>query len=96
MQTYSVTVTKTAEFELDEYFDYIALDSIPNAIAWHNNIYDRIETLSNMATRCPIADESEFFSFDVHCLLIVDYKVLYRISDDVVEVLHVKHPRMNR
>ena len=32
MQTYSVTVTKTAELELDEYFDFIALDSIPNVV----------------------------------------------------------------
>jgi hypothetical protein len=65
-------------------------------MAWHSNIYDKIETLSKMATRCPIADESEFFAFDVYCLLVVDYRVLYRISDDVVEVLHIKHPRMNR
>ena len=72
MQTYRVFVTKTAEFELDEYFDYIALDSISNAIAWHTNIYDKIETLSKMAARCLIADESAFLAFDVHCLLVVD------------------------
>lgn len=87
---------KPQSWNSDEYFDFIALDSIPNAIAWHSNIYDKIETLSKMAARYPITDESEFFEFDVHCLLIVDYRVLYRISDDVVEVLHVKHPRMNR
>jgi hypothetical protein len=54
IQTYSVVVTKTAEFELDEYFDYIAHNSIPNPITWHSNIYDKIETLSKMATLCPM------------------------------------------
>jgi plasmid stabilization system protein ParE len=96
MQKYSVIVTATAEFEIDEYFDFIALDSLPNAIAWHTNIYDKIGTLSVLAPRCPIADENPFFESVIHCLLIDGYRALYRIEANVVEVLHVKHPRMNR
>ena len=56
MQIYKVVVTESAEFEIDEYFDYIALDSVPNAINWHDKIYDKLETLSKMALRCPIAE----------------------------------------
>ena len=96
MQTYSVIVTATAELELNEYVDYIALDSVPNAVMWQQGIYNQLATLAAMAKRCPIADESNFFSFDVHCLLIGEYRALYRISGDVVEILHIKHPRMNR
>lgn len=95
MQTYNVIVTETAEFEIDEYFDFIALDSLPNAIIWHMNIYDKISTLSALASRCPIADENPFFVSEIHCLLIGSYRVLYRIEEHIVEILHVKHPRMN-
>lgn len=96
MQTYEVVITETAEIEIDEYLDFIAGDSLENAISWYNNIYNQISTLSDLALRCPIADESPYFEFEVRCLLINDYRVLYRINANIVEVLHIKHPRMNR
>jgi len=49
-----------------------------------------------MPERCPVADESPYFDFDVYCLLAGDYRILYRINGNKVEVLHIKHPRMNR
>ena len=96
MQTYEVVVTETAENEIDEYLGFIAGDSLENAMDWYNNIYDKISTLSELALRCPVADESPYFEFEVRCLLVKDYRVIYRINANIVEVLHIKHPRMNR
>ncbi|MEO0443643.1 MAG: type II toxin-antitoxin system RelE/ParE family toxin [Pseudomonadota bacterium] len=96
MQTYEVVVTETAENEIDEYLDFIAGDSLENAIGWYNNIYDEISTLSELALRCPVADENPYFEFEIRCLLVKDYRVLYRINGNIVEVLHIKHPRMDR
>jgi plasmid stabilization system protein ParE len=96
MKKYSVALSDSAIFEIEAITDYIALDSIPNAINWHDNIKDKIRSLDSMPERCPIADESPSFSFDLHCLLVDGYRVLYRINGATVQVLHVKHPNMNR
>ena len=97
MPAYKVIITESAEREIDSYFDYIALDSVQNAVTWHANIYEKIATLSDFALRCPIATENPFFDFEIRCFVIGEYRTLYRIiEDDVVEVQHVKHPRMNR
>lgn len=68
MQTYEVLVTETAENEIDEYLAFIAGDSLENAITWYNNLYDQISTLPELALRCPVADESPYFKFEVRCL----------------------------
>ena len=96
MQVYKVVITETAEVEIDEYLDFIADDSLENAISWYNNTYDKISTLSELTLRCPLADENPYFEFEVRCLLINNYRVLYRINGNIVEVLHIKHQRMKR
>ena len=96
MQKYNVVVTETAEFEIEAYFDYIAEDSVENAINWYDNIYKKLATLADLALRCPIADENPYFEFEVRYLLINDYRAIYRVNGSVVEILHIKHPRMDR
>jgi plasmid stabilization system protein ParE len=96
MQKYSVFVTETAELEIEEHLGYIARDSIGNAVNWYDNIYKKLATLSDLALRCPIAHENPYFEFEVRCLLIDDYRAIYRIDGNTVEILHIKHPRMNR
>ena len=90
---YSVEILDDALDELEGIVDYIAVDSIVNALRWYEKITTAIQTLDNMPKRCPLADENPAFPFEVHCLLVDGYRVLYRINTDVVEVLHVKHPR---
>ena len=95
MVEYSVEILDEALDELEGIVDYIAVDSIVNALRWYEKVITAIHTLDNMPKRCPLADESPAFPFEVRCLLVDDYRVLYRINGDVVEVLHVKHPRKN-
>ena len=96
MQKYSVIVTETAALELESYLDFIARDSLENAVNWYYRVYEKIQTLETMPERCHAAAENPYFEFEVYCLLVEDYRVIYRIDGDRVEVLHVKHPRMKR
>ncbi len=93
---YKVEILDEALIEIESIVDYIALDSVENALSWYDNIKTQISSLNELPERCPIADESPHFSFELRYLLVNEYRVLYRINNDTVEVLHVKHPRMNR
>jgi toxin ParE1/3/4 len=90
---YNVEILDEALDELEGIVDYIAVDSIVNALHWYEKVTTAIHTLDNMPKRCPLADENPAFPFEVRCLLVNNYRVLYRINGGVVEVLHVKHPR---
>lgn len=96
MKKYKVEILDEALNEIEEIVDYIALDSTLNALNWYGNIKEKIYSLDLMPERCPIADENPAFSFEVHCLLVEGYRTLYRIKASKVEILHIKHPRMNR
>lgn len=96
MRKYIVEILDNAIEEIENITDYIAEDSVTNALNWYENTTDKIRSLDSMPERCPIADESPYFDFKVHCLLVNDYRVLYRINGNKVEILHIKHPRMNR
>ncbi len=96
MQKYKIIVTQTAELKIDGCLDFIAEDSVENALHWYDNIYEKLQTLESMPERCPIANENSYFEFEIHCLLTNKYRVLYRINGNIVEVLHIKSPNMNR
>lgn len=96
MKHYKIVITHTAELEVSECLDFIAEDSVVNALNWYSTLYEKLQTFETMPERCPIADESSVFEFDIHCLLVNQYRVLYRITKDVVEVLHIKSPNRNR
>ncbi len=96
MQKYKIIVTETAEYEIDSCLDFIAEDSVQNAINWYNHLYEKIQTLDSIPERCPIADENPYFEFEIHCLLVKGYRILYRIDMNTIVVIHVKSPNMNR
>jgi toxin ParE1/3/4 len=96
MKKYKVEILDEVLNEIESIVDYIALDSVQNALAWYEKIKECIFSLDEFPERCPLADENPHFPFEVRCLLVDEYRVLYRIVDDRVQTLHVKHPRMNR
>ena len=61
MKHYKIVITLTAELEISECLDFIAEDSVVNALSWYGTVYEKLQTLETMSERCPIADESSFF-----------------------------------
>lgn len=96
MPIYKVSIPPSVITELEDYFDFIARDSITNAVRWYRNIQERILSLKQNPKRCPVAVESRYRSYEIRHLIVGQYRVLFRIQDDTVEVLHVRHGSRKR
>lgn len=68
-----------------------AEDSPQNAVNWTIQAIEAVEKLEFIAERCPIAPEDADIQQETRHLVIGDYRVLYRISGNTVQVLHVRH-----
>lgn len=90
MKKYRVEILHSATNEIDDITDYIAKDSIPNALTWYDNIKEKIRSLNTLPERCPKALEDELADFTVYHLIVGNYRAIYRIEDNVVQVLHVR------
>ncbi len=96
MAQYQVNISSIAAEEIEKFYLYIADDSPANAESWYFSIYDQIQTLNNFPARNPFADEDVFYDYEIRNLIVGNYRVLYRIKGKTVEILHVKHGKMER
>lgn len=96
MKKYRIEIKPTAENDLDTRYQQIAEDSPQNALNWYFRTIEAIEKLDILAERCPIAPEDIDILQGIRHLIIGDYRALYRINGDVVEVLHVRHSSKER
>lgn len=96
MKLYRVLIKPTAEADLEKRYLQIAEESPQNAVQWYLGVIEAIEKLDELAERCPIAPEDVDIQRGVRHLVIGHYRVLYIINNDDVEVLHIRHERMQR
>ena len=90
MQHYKVEVPPSVIEELEEIALYIAQDKPQSALAWYENMERRINSLETSPMRCPIADESQYFDYEIRHLILGNYRVLFRIDVLTVKVLHIR------
>ena len=96
MRKYRIEIKPTAEDDLARRYQQIAEESPQNAVRWYLQTIEAIEKLDVLAERCPIAPEDVEIQLGIRHLIIGNYRALYFINGDVVEVLHVRHGRMDR
>ncbi|MEW8494555.1 MAG: type II toxin-antitoxin system RelE/ParE family toxin [Candidatus Thiodiazotropha taylori] len=96
MKQYRVEIKPTAENDLEIRYQQIAEESPQNAVSWYLDMISAIEKLDTLAERCPIAPEDVDIRLGIRHLIIGNYRVLYIIRNDVVEVLHIRHGRHDR
>ena len=95
---FRVEIAPQAFSDLDGIAAYIKVrGSNESARGWFNGIIGAIRALSDMPSRCPVAEESEAFGQQVHLLLHGrrnrTYKVYYSIHHETrtVRVFHIRH-----
>ena len=98
---FRVEISPRAFNDIDEIVRFIQQQSsFEQAEEWFNGIIATIQTLEDMPSRCPVADESEELGQEVRLLLYGKrnrkYKVYYSIrqrtvSTGTVQVFHVRH-----
>lgn len=91
MKEYRVIIKPTAEKDLAQRYLQIAEDSPENAMNWYLGLIEAIEQLNLMAERCPIAPEDADLQLGIRHLIVGSYRVLYWLSCNQVEVLHIRH-----
>ena len=96
MKKYRIEIRPTAESDITHRYRQIAEDSPQNALNWYLGIIDAVEKLDILAERWPGAPEDADIQKGIRHLVIGSCRAMYLISDDVVEVLHVRHGRMDR
>lgn len=96
MKRYKVDIRPTAETDILNRFIQIQEESPQNAGAWYVSIIEAIESLDQLAERCPVAPESEHVGKEIRHLVVGSYRVLYVIETNAVHVLHVRHSAKQR
>ena len=96
MPIYKVNIPPSVSAELEDIFEFIARDSVTNAVRWYLKVQEKILSLKENPRRCPVAIESRYRSYEIRHLIVGQYRVLFRIRDDSVEVLHVRHGNRKR
>ena len=88
---YEVQITKTAEDDLEEIWNYIAMDSINNAINFINQIEERIYSLEQFPVREPLIPENKIIGGKYRHLMHGEYRVIYKVFHNDVFVMRIIH-----
>jgi plasmid stabilization system protein ParE len=92
---YRVQITARAEFEIDEALDRLRQSSASSAARWYAGLMTAIESLEQLPERCGLAPEAEDLGVKLRQLLFGkrrnEYRILFTIRGDVVNVLHLRH-----
>ena len=75
--------------------DWIARHSPARAETWYRGLFEAIETLKTLPTRCPVISESPALGEDVRELLYGKrrgvYRIIFSIRGDVIRILSIWH-----
>jgi plasmid stabilization system protein ParE len=89
--TYRVVVAPGAEQDLDELFQYVALDNPVAARKFVGDPRKRLKTLAPMPRRCPLAPEDGLDGLEIRHLIHGRYRIVFAIDGKTVVVLQVRH-----
>ena len=90
-KTYKINITKSAQNDIEEIWQYIALDNIKIATEFIDKIERAIFSLETFPERNPLIPEYEILKIDYRQLMYKNYRIIYRISENVVYILRILH-----
>lgn len=91
MPKYRVEITRIAESDIREIFEYISRDNKAAAIKWVEEIEKQIETLENFPLRCSIISETQELGEEYRYLTYGNYRTIFRIEGSKVIIMRVIH-----
>lgn len=89
MQKYRVEITRTAENDARETYDYIRRDNKAAAIKWLGEIERQIETLATFPVRYPVIPEASELGREYRHLIHGRYRTVFRIEGTRVIILRI-------
>ena len=94
--THRVVITDRALSDLREIRDYIARRSPDNAARFLQKLLTSFDKLEDAPDRFGVAPENELVPYTLRQYVLKPYRVLYRVENQVVQVLHVRHGARRR
>ncbi|MBI4619210.1 MAG: type II toxin-antitoxin system RelE/ParE family toxin [Desulfobacterales bacterium] len=91
MQKYRVEITKVAESDIREIFQYIASDNEISAIKLISEIVLQIDSLEQFPLRCPVIPESRELGREYRHIIYGNYRTIFRIDGSRVIIMRVIH-----
>lgn len=91
MQKYRVKITRTAESDIREIFQYIASDHETAARKWVAEIERQIDSLEQFPLRCPVIPESQDLGKEYRHIIYGSYRTIFRIDGFKVVIMRVVH-----
>ncbi len=88
---YKISITESAQNDIEEIWQYIALDNIKTATKFIDRIEKAIFSLESFPERNPLIPEYEILNIDYRQLVYKKYRIIYRISENIVYVLRILH-----
>lgn len=95
MQIFEIKIPPIVEDELAAFANYIAIDNQAAAAKWYHTIVEKIYSLETNPLRCPLAIESNLYNFEVRNLIVRNYRIIFRVQKNKVEILHIRHAKQN-
>lgn len=90
-KSYRVEITATAERDIRDIWDYIAENNPGNAVLFIGQIETKALSLDLFPERHPLVPEDEYLQGKYRHLIYKEYRIIYRILDDVVYIMRVIH-----
>lgn len=88
---YAVSLTTRACADLDDIHAFIASDSPQNADRAIARLFERIDSLSTLPRRFPVAPDALAASGEVRHTAVYSYRIIYELVDNEVIVHAVRH-----
>lgn len=97
MGEYQVLMTEKAETDMENIYNYIALENLAPeaAMAQYDRIASQILTLSDMPARIRVMDAEPEHTLKVRKLSVDEYYILFQIRGNQVIILRVMHCRQD-
>jgi len=89
MLKYDVQISKTAEDDIQEIYDYIALVSNNRAISFIEELENQINKLEKIPERCPVILESQEIGVELRHLIYGNYRTIFQIENQKVYILRI-------
>jgi plasmid stabilization system protein ParE len=89
--TYDVILFPKAQRDLDQVFQWMEKHT-PSAVQlFDEQLVKALESLKNSPRRCGLAREDKYFSETLRQLLCGSYRLVFRITEDEVHILRIRH-----
>ena len=91
MPKFRVEITETAQSDVQEIFQYIAVDNQKAAINLIEGIERQIDSLEKFPARCPVIPESFELGVEYRHIIYGHYRTIFRVEAAKVIILRVIH-----